>query len=171
MEEGFDFSIGALPVSYPNLVEVPLCPYEQVICCAPSYLEEHRRAAEPGGARLPRRAHVHRLQHAPGNFEGPNGPISAQVHPRVLASDSRTLRAATLRGLGITVLPRELVEEDLRTGTLVQLLTEFPVQPPVAEGTGALHEDQQPPGARSARLPESPQCRSFRRSTPAALTS
>lgn len=126
MEEGFDFSIGALPVSYPNLVEIPLCPYDQVTCCAPSYLEETAAPQNPG--ELAFHDVLTSIAYSrTWSFDGPNGPISAQVHPRVLASDSRTLRAATLRGLGISILPREQVEQDLRAGTLVQLLTEFPV--------------------------------------------
>ena len=38
LEEGFDFALGALPVSYPNVIDVPICPYELVTCCAPKYL-------------------------------------------------------------------------------------------------------------------------------------
>jgi DNA-binding transcriptional LysR family regulator len=30
-------------------------------------------------------------------------------------------------GMGITILPRMLIDEDLRAGTLIQLLEEFPV--------------------------------------------
>jgi DNA-binding transcriptional LysR family regulator len=37
------------------------------------------------------------------------------------------LRSATLRGLGIAILPRDIVQEDLNAGTLVQLLSTFPV--------------------------------------------
>jgi DNA-binding transcriptional LysR family regulator len=126
MEEGFDFSIGALPVSYPNITEVPLCPYEQVVCCAPSYLESATSPQSPADLAF-HDVLTSIVYSKTWNFEGPNGPITTQVHPRVLASDSRTLRAAALRGLGITILPRELVQEDLNTGTLVQLLPDFPV--------------------------------------------
>lgn len=126
MEEGFDFSIGALPVSYPNLVEVPLCPYDQVTCCAPSYLEEATAPQNPG--ELAFHDVLTSIAYSrTWTFEGPNGPIAVQVHPRVLASDSRTLRSSALRGLGISILPRDIVAEDLRTGALVQLLQDFPV--------------------------------------------
>jgi hypothetical protein len=30
LDEGYDFAIGALPVCYPNVIDVPLCPYELV---------------------------------------------------------------------------------------------------------------------------------------------
>ena len=126
MEEGFDFSIGALPVSYPNLVEMPLCPYEQVTVCAPSYLNDAVAPQNPG--ELAFHDVLTSIAYSrTWTFEGPNGPIATQVHPRVLASDSRTLRSAVLRGLGISILPRALVEEDIRSGALVQLLPEFPV--------------------------------------------
>ncbi|HEV7714523.1 MAG TPA: substrate binding domain-containing protein, partial [Steroidobacteraceae bacterium] len=126
MEEGFDFSIGALPVSYPNLVDFPLCPYEQFTCCAPSYLEDHVAPEHPGD--LASHDVLTAVVYAKTwTFEGPNGPISAHVQPRVLASDSRTLRAAALRGLGITILPREVIDEDLRAGRLVHIMREYPV--------------------------------------------
>lgn len=126
IEEGFDFSIGALPVSYPNITEMPLCPYEQLVCCAPAYLEGTTPPQHPSDLAF-HDVLTSAVYSKTWNFEGPTGPIVTQVHPRVLASDSRTLRSATLRGLGIAVLPRDLVEEDLKAGALVQLLAEFPV--------------------------------------------
>ena len=38
-EEGFDLAIGALPTSYPGVIDEPLCPYPRVICASPAYLE------------------------------------------------------------------------------------------------------------------------------------
>jgi DNA-binding transcriptional LysR family regulator len=126
MEEGFDFSIGALPVAYPNVTEVPLCPYEQLVCCAPSYLESVAAPQTPADLAF-HDVLTSVVFSRTWNFEGPNGPITTQVHPRVLASDTRTLRSAALRGLGITILPRDLAQDDLNAGTLVQLLPNFPV--------------------------------------------
>jgi DNA-binding transcriptional LysR family regulator len=37
------------------------------------------------------------------------------------------VRDAARMGMGITILPRMLVDEDLREGTLVELLEDFPV--------------------------------------------
>ena len=34
LEEGFDFVVAARPASYPNVVDVPLCAYPQVLCCS-----------------------------------------------------------------------------------------------------------------------------------------
>jgi DNA-binding transcriptional LysR family regulator len=96
------------------------------MCCAPAYLEDNAAPQNPG--ELAFHDVLTSIAYSrTWSFEGPNGPISAQVHPRVEASDSRTLRAAALRGLGISILPRDLVQEDLNAGTLVQLLPNFPV--------------------------------------------
>lgn len=39
IEEGFDLAIGALPTSYPGVIDEPLCPYPRVVCASPAYLE------------------------------------------------------------------------------------------------------------------------------------
>src|SRR5215471_18236084 len=38
LEEGIDLVIGAQQTSYPNVVDIPLCLYPLVCCCAPEYL-------------------------------------------------------------------------------------------------------------------------------------
>ena len=35
LEEGFDLALGAWPISYPNVIDVPLCRYELVTVCSP----------------------------------------------------------------------------------------------------------------------------------------
>lgn len=46
------------------------------------------------------------------------------IVPRLAIDDLRTLRAAALRGLGVTMLPVEMADADIAAGTLVQLLPE-----------------------------------------------
>ncbi len=53
--------------------------------------------------------------------------MTVEVHSRMQSSDSRMVRDAARTGMGITILPRMLVDEDLRAGTLIELLEEFPV--------------------------------------------
>jgi DNA-binding transcriptional LysR family regulator len=96
------------------------------VCCSPSYLETTTAPQAPADLAF-HDVLTSAVYSKTWSFEGPNGPITTQVHPRVLASDSRTLRSATLRGLGIAILPRDIAQEDLNAGTLVQLLPSFPV--------------------------------------------
>ena len=108
------------------MIDVPLCPYELVTCCAPQYFK---------GKSLPRHPTelvdyeclTTVLFRTTWVFESSRGAVSVEVHSRMHSSDSRVLREAALRGLGIGVLPRYLVGEDLRAGTLIPLLSDFPV--------------------------------------------
>jgi DNA-binding transcriptional LysR family regulator len=126
LEESFDFSIGALPVSYPNVIDVPLCPYELVTCCAPDYFKGKSEPRHPTEL-VDYECLTTVLFRTTWVFESSRGAVSVEVHSRMHSSDSRVLREAALRGLGIGVLPRYLVREDLRAGTLIPLLADFPV--------------------------------------------
>ena len=53
--------------------------------------------------------------------------MNIEVHSRLQSSDARMVRDAALTGMGITILPRFLVNDDLKAGTLVRLLDDFAV--------------------------------------------
>jgi DNA-binding transcriptional LysR family regulator len=126
LEEGFDLALGALTVSYPNVVDVPICPYELVTCCAPGYLEGRTAPLHPTEL-VDHECLTTVLFRTAWVFESSRGAISVEVHSRMHSSDSRVLREAALRGLGIAVLPRFLADEPLSRGALVPLLQDFPV--------------------------------------------
>lgn len=126
LEEGFDFSIGALPVSYPNVIDVPLYPYELMTCCAPAYLRDRAAPSHPTDL-VDHECLTTVLFRTTWVFESSRGALNVEVHSRLHASDSRILREAALRGLGVAILPRFLADEDVRAGRLVELLKEFPV--------------------------------------------
>lgn len=126
LEEGFDFSIGALPVSYPNVLDVPLCPYDLVVCCSRKYLENKEMPRHPTDL-VDYECLTTVLFRTTWVFESSRGALNVEVHSRLHATDSRILREGALRGLGVAILPRFLADEDLRTGRLVRLLEDFPV--------------------------------------------
>lgn len=57
--------------------------------------------------------------------EGPDGPVSAEVKPRFRSNSGDTCRIGALQHLGIILQPGFLVGEDLRSGSLVEVLPEF----------------------------------------------
>ena len=126
LEEGFDLAIGALPVSYPNVIDVPLCPYELVTCCAPAYLVGKSPPQHPTDL-VDYECLTTVLFRTTWVFESSRGALSVEVHSRMHSSDSRVLREAALRGLGIAILPRFLADEPIRKGELIPLLNDFPV--------------------------------------------
>ncbi|HET9068359.1 MAG TPA: LysR family transcriptional regulator [Amaricoccus sp.] len=128
LEESFEVAVGAFPMSFASVVDVPLCPYERVLVAAPGYL-----AGRPA-LRHPTELVQHdSLVFLPAgdtwSFETERGSIATEVRGRFAANDSRILLAAALRGLGVAVLPRFLAREALETGLLVHLLDEFPITP------------------------------------------
>ena len=126
-EEGFDLAIsGHAASSYEGVIDVPLYPFEQVLCASPDYLERRGTPLRP-----------HDLEDHDGLFFKPlgtawrfnseQGQLGVDVRPRLIANDNITLRAAALAGDGIAMLPRYVSGEALRAGKLVELLTGFPI--------------------------------------------
>jgi DNA-binding transcriptional LysR family regulator len=127
LEEGFDCAIGALQVSYPNVVDVPLCPYDVIVCCSPSYLQGRVEPQHPTEL-VDFDCLTSGLFGSSWVFESAGGQLSVEVHARVHVSEARVLRDMARCGLGITALPRYLAVDDVRCGRLVPLLRDFPLQ-------------------------------------------
>jgi DNA-binding transcriptional LysR family regulator len=124
-EEGFDLAIsGHAASSYEGVIDVPLHPFEQVLCASPDYLKRRGTPLYP-----------HDLEDHDGlffkplgtawRFESEPGQLSVEVHPRLIANDNVTLRAAALAGNGIAMLPRYVAGDAIRGGQLVELLPDF----------------------------------------------
>jgi len=126
LEEGFDIALGAWPISYPNVTDVPLWRYDLVTVCAPSYLRGKQAPRHPTDL-VDHQCLSTSLFRSTWGFTHARGSMSVEVHSRIQSSDSRMVREAARMGLGIAILSRMLVEEDLRTGALVPLLEDFPV--------------------------------------------
>ena len=125
-EEGFDLAIsGHTASSYEGVLDVPLAPFEQVLCASPDYL------ARRGSPQHPRDLEDH-----DGLFFKPlgtvwqlgseQGQVSVDIHARLIADDNLTLRAAALAGNGIAMLPRYVADEALGSGQLLPVLPGFP---------------------------------------------
>jgi len=126
LEEGFDLAIGAWPISYPNVIDVPLCPYELVTVCSPSYLIGRTPPQHPTEL-AEHQCLTTILFRTTWGFTHARGSMNVEVHSRMQSSDSRMVCDAARAGMGIAILPRFLINDDLHAGTLVPLLKEFPV--------------------------------------------
>jgi len=126
LEEGFDLVVGALPASYPNVVDVPLCPYNIILCASPAYLEAKGTPESPNEL-IEHDCLTSVLMGGTWVFENPPSTVSVEVRSKLHANDARVLRASARRGIGIAVLPEFLVANDLREGRLVPLLAAHPI--------------------------------------------
>jgi DNA-binding transcriptional LysR family regulator len=129
LEEGFDFVVAARPASYPNVVDVPLCAYPQVLCCSPDYLRAHEEPRHPGEL-VDHDCLTTVLFGTTWPFESPRGALSVEVRSKLHANDGRVVLEAARRGLGFAALPSYLVANDLADGRLLQVLPGFPMAAP-----------------------------------------
>lgn len=126
VEEGYDLAvrIGSLPNS--SLISRKLASTRMVLCASPKYLKKQARPKHP--ADLAEHTVLAYSLLATGDhweFEGPEGKVSVLVHPVMRTNSGDTCRAAALKHHGIILQPSFLVEEDLRSGALVELMPQY----------------------------------------------
>ena len=126
VEEGYDLAvrIGNLPNS--SLVSRKLASTRMVLCASPAYLKKHGRPKHP--AEIAEHAVLAYSLLATGDqweLEGPKGKVRVQVHPVLRTNSGDTCRAAALKHQGIILQPSFLVEEDLRSGALVEFMPNY----------------------------------------------
>ncbi|WP_321926666.1 LysR substrate-binding domain-containing protein [Burkholderia sp. BCC1998] len=125
LSEGFDLALRVRfpPLEDSDLVMRILGDSPQRLVAAPQWLAGRTVPADPaelaGEPSLdwgPPRQHVWQLV-------GPNGE-QAQLrhHPRYISDDMHALRDAAIHGVGIVQLPCMVIEDDLRDGTLIDVL-------------------------------------------------
>jgi DNA-binding transcriptional LysR family regulator len=130
VEEGYDLAVRIGRELKTTLVARALAPARMVTCAAPAYL------ARRGVPRVPADLRDHNCltytywsTREEWRFRGGGRehvvPVSGNFH----ANNGDLLRLAARDGLGIAVQPSFIVGEDLRAGTLVQVLADFPPPP------------------------------------------
>jgi DNA-binding transcriptional LysR family regulator len=129
-EEGFDAAIrvGELPDS--GLIARPLRPSQRIACASPAYLARH------GTPKAPADLAQHNclaLLFATGperdwRFPRPdgNGVEHISVRGRFDVSGGMALREAALAGLGVILQPELMLKDDIETGRLVRLFSDWP---------------------------------------------
>jgi DNA-binding transcriptional LysR family regulator len=124
---GFDLAIriGALGSSG-SVVARRLSVASGVLCASPAYLSLR------GMPRAPSDLLAHdTLLYAYGasagewQMDGPGGPASVEITPRIRSNNSLALREAALGGAGVLRVPTFAVDEDLATGRLLRVLPDW----------------------------------------------
>src|SRR6202035_1388086 len=130
VEEGYDLAIWYAATPDPGLIVRRLADYRMIICASPEYLARCGRPEHP--SELTKHNCVIFFD-APtlgkgGNewqFTGPDGEFSLQMSGNLETNSAIAFRAAALLGQGIIIAPGPLVYDDLRSGALVPILSEF----------------------------------------------
>jgi len=126
VDEGFDVAVRIAQLPASSLVSRQLTSTRLVLCASPRYLRRHGTPKHP--EEIARHAVLSYTLLASGenwSFEGPQGPVSVKVNPRLRSNSGDTCCAAALHHLGIVLQPSFLVGQHLRSGALVEILPAF----------------------------------------------
>lgn len=112
-----------------SVVEQKIVSLEWMLCASPDYLARAGRPQSPSD--LGDHACLVHVDVMPNDsvwrFEGPKGPVAVKVRGAFFSNTALTLRKAAAGGLGVTLVPRYAVADDLAAGTLVAVLPRYRV--------------------------------------------
>ncbi|MCK9800970.1 LysR family transcriptional regulator [Pseudomonas sp. MAFF 302030] len=126
VEEGFDAAVRIARMENSSLVGRRLAGTRMCLCASPEYLASHpplrvlTDLSEHGVI-----AYTHFASGNEWQFEGPDGSESVRTRSTVRCNNGDTCRSIALSGGGIALQPSFMVGQDLRDGTLVEVLPEY----------------------------------------------
>ena len=130
VEEGIDLAVRFGPVVDENLVAQRLGSTRRLTVATPAYLRKH------GTPKVPADLTAHNcigFNYAPATewvYGGPRGETKVKVSGTFRSNNGHAIRGAIAAGLGIGWLPEALVHEQLKSGALREVLTDY-VMPPL----------------------------------------
>ena len=126
VEESFDLALRTGPLPNSSLRSRRLGVGRLALCAAPDYLARHGRPERPEDL-AGHNCLLFINSHLEGTwrFTGQDGEHSVDVGGSLRTNSVEGLRAATLAGQGIGLLPMVSISDDLRTGHLVRLLPDY----------------------------------------------
>ena len=126
IDEGYDLVVRITAMTGSMLVSRKLASTRMVLCASPGYLAKHGTPVHPSELAAHRTiAYTYWATRDEWEFTGPDGAVSVSVKACIHTNNGDTCRLAALDHQGIILQPTFLVGEDLKRGTLVELMPEF----------------------------------------------
>lgn len=124
--EGRDLAIRIGHLEDSGLIARKLAPIKIVACATPQFIAEHGTPQIPDDLKsYPELRYTNRPSDT-WTFSGPDGERGkVKLSAKLSASNGEFLRDAALRNIGIVIEPCFIVHEQLREGTLVELLPDY----------------------------------------------
>ena len=126
IDEGFDVAVRIARLPDSGMIARRLAPFRQVVCATPDYWRTHGIPTCPTD--LTKHNCLNYAYLSTGNtwsFQGPDNPIPVKINGDFRSNNGDAIRAMGLKGHGVILSPTFIVAEDLRTGRLEAVLTEF----------------------------------------------
>jgi len=126
VEEGFDVAIRIGELKDSSLIARKLSVFEYCVCASPEYL------AEFGTPKVPEDLMNHYCLDF-SNWQSQGGwrlmrkqlRSSTSQAPKLESNNVQVLHTAALKGIGIIMMPKELLRADIASGRLVELMQDF----------------------------------------------
>jgi DNA-binding transcriptional LysR family regulator len=126
VEEGYDLAVRIAQLPNSTLISRPLANTRMVLCASPDYLARAGSPQHPSDlATHAVLAYSYWSEGDEWRFSGPQGDVAVRTRPWIRTNNGDTCRMAALQHQGIILQPSFLVGEDLRAGTLVELLPDY----------------------------------------------
>jgi DNA-binding transcriptional LysR family regulator len=126
VDEGYDLAVRIARLPSSSLVSRKLTSTRMLLCASPEYLRKHGAPAHPSD--IVHHAVMAYTLLATGEqwtFDGPEGPVSVKVVPRMRSNSGDTCCTAALQHQGIVLQPSFLVGTHLQSGALVEVLPQY----------------------------------------------
>lgn len=130
VEEGLDLAISIVEATQASVVTRVIGTSASMLVASPDYLAEHRKLTHPRDLM----AHECIVYSRPGSdrnwrfncpIDGAAGAVTVTVKGRFHVDNSGAVRRAALAGLGIGLLPRLIIFDDVAAGRLVPVLDRY----------------------------------------------
>jgi DNA-binding transcriptional LysR family regulator len=121
---GLDMALRFAPIRRTALAAEPIAEIDWVVCAAPDYLARHGRPAKPSD--LVSHACLLHANALPDDhiwrFLSPSGLAAVRVNAAIYSNSAIALRKAAVAGIGLALVPRYAVADELAVGRLVTIL-------------------------------------------------
>ncbi len=124
VQEGLDVAIRVAELRDSSLVARRIAPFHRLVCASPDYVALHGRPESPDD--LDAHECLILTTYQPRNhwqFGAGRTLRSVRVSGRIKSNSADVLREAARAGIGLVQLPSYVLSKDIKSGTLVPLLT------------------------------------------------
>ena len=127
-EEGYDVAIHIAEDLDGGLISRRLAPIRRTVCATPEYWRRHGTPQTPEDlARHNCLVYTYLHVHDEWCFEGPKGEVRVPINGNLRVNNENALLRAALGGLGVGLLPTFIAGEDLQSGALQAVLSDYAV--------------------------------------------
>jgi DNA-binding transcriptional LysR family regulator len=126
VEDGIDLAITTMPVPNSNLVMRRVGSFRLLVCGSPDYFARHGVPRDPDDLRNHNSMkYTFSSWGGEWRFKSPEGQRAVHIAGNMESNSVNALRLAASLGQGLILMPDFLVRNDIESGKLVPVLTEF----------------------------------------------